>query len=154
MDASPQLTNIGDDAQRGQGSVATRSDLMKTLWILAAAATFAACHNRSQDETGAAPDKGAVKTDTSTTPKPSTGYDTTSTAQPTAPPSTGVDTTAKPTAPPSTGMDTTSAQPTAPPSAGGYDTTSTANPSAGVGTDTTMSPKAGGTTSDSASTQR
>ena len=27
---------------------------MKTLWILAAAATFAACHNRSDEETGAA----------------------------------------------------------------------------------------------------
>ena len=107
---------------------------MKTLWILAAAATFAACHNRSE-ETGAAPDKGEVKSDTSMA-KPATGYDTTmvktdttSKAQPTAPP----------TAPP--------------PSAGGYDTTSTAQPtpppSAGVGTDTTMIPKA-----DSASTQR
>jgi hypothetical protein len=40
---------------------------MKTLWILAAAATLAACHNRSEDEVGAAPDRGdttAVVTDT------------------------------------------------------------------------------------------
>ena len=153
MEAGPQLTNIGDDAQRGQGPVATRSKLMKTLWILAAAATFAACHNRSQDETGAAPTKAdttMVKSDTSTMATPSTsGYDTTSTAKPTV-----VDTTsAKPTTPPSSGMDTTSAQPTTAPSptppSSGYDTTSTTSPSAGVSTDTTMSPKA-----DSASTQR
>src|SRR5919107_1442769 len=44
---------------------------MKTLWILAAAATFAACHNRSSDETGAAPDRG----DTTAV---QSGYDTTS----------------------------------------------------------------------------
>ncbi len=36
---------------------------MKTLWILAAAATFAACANRSDDETGAAPDRGGPHPD-------------------------------------------------------------------------------------------
>ena len=44
---------------------------MKTLWILAAAATFAACHNRSDEDVGAAPDRG----DTTAV----SGYDTTAT---------------------------------------------------------------------------
>ena len=123
---------------------------MKTLWILAAAATFAACHNRSEDETGAAPDRGdttSVRTDTSMT-KPSPSYDTTSVKSDTSmhKPSTGYDTTSttQPTNPPSTGgYDTTStAQPTNPPSTGGYDTTSTTQPtSPSTGTDTTMSPR-------------
>jgi len=140
---------------------------MKTLWILAAAATFAACHNRSE-ETGAAPDRGYTtsvtpsKTGYDTTankPTPSAGYDTTA-AQPTTPPS-AVDTTMKQ---PSAGYDTTSAQPTTPPSAG-YDTTSKApttppssgydTTSAGVGADTTMKKGADSSmTHDSSSTQR
>ena len=105
---------------------------MKTLWILAAAATFAACHNRPNDETGAAPDRGDT---TMTTPS----YDTT--AAPSADTSMATpsyDTTTTPSA----GYDTTS---TTPPSAG-YDTTSS-NPS-GVGTDTTM----GGMGNDTSST--
>ena len=127
---------------------------MKTLWILAAAATFAACHNRSE-ETGAAPDRGdttavspskAAKDTTANKPTPSAGYDTTA-AQPTTPPS--ADTTMKqPTAPPSAGYDTTSKAPTTPPSAG-YDTTS-----AGVGTDTTMKKGADTTMAHPDSTQR
>ena len=31
---------------------------MKSLWILAAAATFAACAGRGEDDVGAAPDRG------------------------------------------------------------------------------------------------
>jgi hypothetical protein len=142
---------------------------MKTLWILAAAATFAACHSRSDEETGAAPDRGdttAVSGYDTTAAKPSEKVDTTTTVQPTAPsadtsmgaPSAdttttpSADTTAQPT-PPSAGYDTTTAQPT-PPSAGydttttqptppsaGYDTTSTAVPP--PTTDTTMAPGAG-----------
>jgi hypothetical protein len=159
--ASPQLTNIGDDTPAGRVRSLLGADYMKTLWILAAAATFAACHNRSQDETGAAPDKGdttSVKSDTSMI-KPSTGYDTTSVKTDTSmtKPSTGYDTTSttQPTPPPSAGgYDTTSTtQPTTPPtSGGGYDTTSTTQPtSPSMGTDTTMSPGAGGVTPDSAS---
>jgi len=128
---------------------------MKTLWILAAAATFAACHNRNED-TGAAPNRGdttMVKTDTTMNPsKAKTGYDTT--AAPTAPttPSPSVDTSkVQPTTPPSTGADTTKMTP---PSAG-YDTTSkaapTTPPSPSTSTDTTMSPSG---KTDSSSTQR
>jgi hypothetical protein len=98
---------------------------MKTLWILAAAATFAACHNRGNDETGAAPDRG----DTTKV----SGYDTTKTSQT------------------RTGYDTTSA---VMPQPGAYDSTNTGTSSStGVGTDTTMSPAPGasstGTPSDS-----
>jgi hypothetical protein len=141
---------------------------MKTLWILAAAATFAACHNRSDEETGAAPDRGdttAVSGYDTTAANPNAKVDTTTTTQPTAPsadtsavvqPTTpSVDTTTQPTTPsadtsaaqptaPSAGYDTTAApQPTAP--SAGYDTTSS-NPSAGA-VDTTMS-------QDSSSTPR
>lgn len=153
---------------------------MKTLWILAAAATFAACHNRSDEETGAAPDRGdttAVSGYDTTAANPNAKIDTTTTTQPTAPsadtsavsqPTTpSVDTTTQPTMPsadtsaveptaPSAGYDTTStSQPTAP--SAGYDTTSTAVPP--TTTDTTMSnPSAGGVDTtmgqDSSSTQR
>ena len=121
---------------------------MKTLWILAAAATFAACHNRSE-ETGAAPERGdttAVKsgydtTQTTPTTPADTGMktDTTNQTVPNQPPA---DTTNRtvPENPPS--YDTTST--TVPPSAG-YDTTSTAvppsanpAPAPGATTDTTM----------------
>lgn len=43
---------------------------MKTLWILAAAATFTACANRGEEDVGAAPDRGdttAVTTQIDTT---------------------------------------------------------------------------------------
>ena len=124
---------------------------MKTLWILAAAATFAACHNRSDEETGAAPDRGdttAVSGYDTTAANPNAKVDTTTMAQPTAP---SADTSAvvQPTTP---SADTSAAAPTAPtaPSAG-YDTTSTAVPP--TTTDPTMAPPAGGAV-DSASTQR
>ena len=134
---------------------------MKTLWILAAAATFAACHNRSDEDMGAAPDRGdstaTVPADTSAA-QPTTKYDTTSTAQPTTP---SADTSmAQPSVPssdssmtqptaPSAGYDTTStSQPTAP--SAGYDTTSTAVPP--TATDTTMNPAS--PTTDSSSTQK
>jgi hypothetical protein len=109
---------------------------MKTLWILAAAATFAACHSRSDEGVGAAPDRGdttAVSGYDTTAAKPTAKVDTTAAAQPTAP---SADTSA-------------AAQPTAP--SAGYDTTSTAVPP--TTTDTTMAPPAGGAV-DSASTQR
>jgi hypothetical protein len=100
---------------------------MKTLWILAAAATITACANRSDEEVGAAPDRGdttAVTTEVDT----ATGtWDTTSTtgdvnAQPS-------DTAFTPTTP----SDTTVGQyPT--PSDAGADTTGYES---GMGTDTT-----------------
>ena len=46
------------------------NNAMKTLWILAAAATITACANRSDEEVGAAPDRGdttAVTTEVDTT---------------------------------------------------------------------------------------
>src|SRR5687768_17154405 len=102
---------------------------MKTLWILAAAAMFAACAKSSDEEVGAAPDRGdttAVTTEVDT----STGqWDTTSTtgdvnAQP-------GDTALTPTTP----SDTTVGQyPT--PSDAGADTTGGYD--SGMGTDTTM----------------
>ncbi len=61
---------------------------MKTLWILAAAATFAACANRNEEEVGAAPDRGdttAVTTqvDTATGTWDTTGATGEVNAQPT-----------------------------------------------------------------------
>ena len=90
---------------------------MKTLWILAAAATFAACHNRSDEDMGAAPDRGdsTATSGYDTTATPSMKTDTTATAQPTTPSS-----------------DTSMTQPTTP--SAGYDTTSTAAPSTGTDT--------------------
>jgi len=122
---------------------------MKTLWILAAAATFAACHSRSDEGVGAAPDRGdttAVSGYDTTAAKPNAKVDTTAAAQPTAP---SADTSAvvQPTTP---SADTSAApQPTAP--SAGYDTTSTAVPP--TTTDTTMAPPAAGGV-DSTSTQR
>ncbi len=53
---------------------------MKTLWILAAAATFAACSSRSEEDVGAAPDRGDDTTAVTTEVDTSTGqWDTTST---------------------------------------------------------------------------
>ncbi len=71
---------------------------MKTLWILAAAATFAACHSRSEDQMGAAPDRGDTQTVKS-------GYDTT-----TAPPAPAPAPTPAPS-PSRNGYDTTTAPP-------------------------------------------
>jgi hypothetical protein len=39
---------------------------MRYLWMLAAAASLAACHNRGEDEVGAAPQKGDTTAVTST----------------------------------------------------------------------------------------
>ena len=63
---------------------------MRALWILAAAASLAACHHQTGDEMGAAPqrDTTAVKRDT-TAAKPA---DTTQVTQPTAPAPTPADT--------------------------------------------------------------
>jgi hypothetical protein len=112
---------------------------MKTLWILAAAATFAACHSRS-DETGAAPErdttavKGGYDTTAAPTPAPApadTGMkaDTTSQTVPAQPPA---DTTAVPQNPT---YDTTGVSPTAPPA-----------PAPGATPDTTMAPPSADTT--------
>jgi hypothetical protein len=54
--------------------------MKKMLWMLAAAASLAACHNRGEDDMGAAPERGdttAVTNDTTTG-----NFDTTTTAQP------------------------------------------------------------------------
>jgi hypothetical protein len=99
---------------------------MRYFLMLAAAASLAACHNRSEDETGAAPqrDTTAVAADTAQatpsdttmgqTPSPT---DTTAVPQDTtAVPSTPTDTTAAPSTP----TDTTSATPGDTSSAGGW----------------------------------
>ena len=124
---------------------------MKTLWILAAAATFAACHNRSDDTMGAAPDRGDTTSTSgydSTAAKPSMKSDTAMT-QPAAP-------TTDTTSMPKTGTDTSmTTQPTTPST--GYDTTSTTQPtSPSTGTVRVNSDSATTTTTipDSASTQR
>ena len=133
---------------------------MKTLWILAAAATFAACHNRSDEETGAAPDRGdttAVSGYDTTAANPNAKVDTTTMAQPTAP---SADTSAV-TQPTTPSVDTSAVQPTAP--SAGYDTTAAPQPAAPSAdtaspavppttTDTTMAPSGGAV--DSSSTQR
>jgi hypothetical protein len=98
---------------------------MRYLLMLAAAATLAACHNRGEDETGAAPDRGdttaVTATDTTAAPTDTTmgqtpgAADTSFVQQDTTAAPTSVDTTATPTG------DTTGATPT--------DTTSSATPS-------------------------
>ena len=123
---------------------------MKTLWILAAAATFAACHNRSSDETGAAPDRGdsTMTTIDTTTPAPNPSgfglrhhhgcadrperYDGCAGAYD------GIDTTSTTTPPAEQPYDTTS---TAVPSPS-VDSTAPAAPSTGV--DTTTNPSDAG----------
>jgi hypothetical protein len=95
---------------------------MKTLWILAAAAMFAACAKSSDEEVGAAPDRGdttAVTTEVDT----STGqWDTTgATGDVTQPADTGLA--------PTTPTDTTVGQYPAPTDTTGY---------GGTGVDTTM----------------
>jgi hypothetical protein len=100
---------------------------MRYLLTLAAAASLlAACHNRSEDEVGAAPDRGdttAVAADTTA----ATPTDSTMGQMPSDTSAMGADTTAAPT------TDTTSmGAPTDTTSAGGYSDTTSATP-----TDTT-----------------
>jgi hypothetical protein len=122
--------------------------MKKMLYMLAAAATLAACHNRGEDDMGAAPDRGdttAVRTDSTTG-----GFDTTSTAQPSdtsmtpANPTPTDTTSAAPTNP--TPTDTTSAAPTTP-----TDTTSSAAP-VPTTPDTSSMPNDSGMSADSSGT--
>jgi hypothetical protein len=113
---------------------------MKMIWMLAAAASLAACHNKSE-ETGAAPDKGDTTSVTRT--------DTTMKADTTYAPSAAVDTTAKQ---PSAPTDTTQNQappPENPPVAPPSDTTSMGRDtsSMSVPADTTQVPSAAPTDS-------
>ena len=107
--------------------------MKKMLWMLAAAASLAACHNRGEDDMGAAPEKGdttAVTNDT-TTGK----IDTTATTQP-------ADTAMTPATP----TDTTSAAPvptTPDTSSMGQDSGMSADTS---GTSSTQPPAAGDST--------
>ena len=90
--------------------------MRKLFFLVAAAALSAACHNRSEDETGAAPDRGdttaVTATDTTAVPTDSTmgqrpgATDTSFVQQDSTAASTSVDTTATPTG------DTTGATPT------------------------------------------
>lgn len=102
---------------------------MKTLWILAAAATFAACANRNEEDVGAAPDRGEDTTAITTEVDTATGtWDTTgATGDVNAEPS---DTALTPTTPSDTsvGQYPTPSDPT-------VDTTGM---DSGMGTDTTM----------------
>ena len=98
---------------------------MKTLWILAAAATFAACGSRTEEDVGAAPERGEDTAGVTTEVDTATGqWDTTgATGDVYAEPS---DTALTPTTP----TDTTIGQ---------YPTPEEALPdTAGMGTDTTM----------------
>ncbi len=124
---------------------------MKILWILAAAATFAACHNRSDDNMGAAPDRGdstATSGYDTTAATPRMKSDTTMTTQPNRPSS---DSSMTQPAMPST--DSTQSLPSA-----GSDTTSTAVPSTGTDMNNDTQPQQGDSAmtnpTDSASTQR
>jgi hypothetical protein len=128
---------------------------MKTLWILAAAATFAACAKGSDEEVGAAPDRGDTTAVTTQVDTATGQWDTTgATGEVNAPadtmsmpadtgmaaPTTPTDTTVGQYPAPS---DSTTTQPTTPDTssyvpdtgAAGVDT-SAVNPS-GAGTDTT-----------------
>ena len=114
---------------------------MKTLWILAAAATLAACANRGEDEVGAAPDRGDTTVTTSVDTTTGT-WDTTSTGGVTAQPG---DTALTPEAP----ADTTVGEYPAP--AEPADTSSMGVDS-GMGTDTTsMAPDTGAYVPDTSS---
>ncbi len=97
---------------------------MRNLLILAAAASLAVgCHNRSEDETGAAPDRGATPQTASDTSK-AAPTDSTMGQTPAATDTTAVltDTTGA-GATPDSALTKESA-----PSAGAYDSTSTATP--------------------------
>jgi hypothetical protein len=100
---------------------------MRYFLMLAAAASLAACHNRSEDEVGAAPERDttavaadtaqATPSDTTMGQTPSPTDTTAVTQDTTAVPSTPTDTTAVPSTPtdttavPSTPTDTTSQTP-------------------------------------------
>jgi hypothetical protein len=128
---------------------------MKTIWMLAAAASLAACAGRGEDDMGAAPDRG--DTTAVTTGADTTQWDTTNTggvgqtAEPgMVPDTTGTTGTTEqypttPSATPDTTIGQTGGYPTDTPSTPGYDTTavpgadgSTSVPSAdpGMSTDT------------------
>jgi hypothetical protein len=107
---------------------------MRYFLMLAAAASLAACHNRSEDEVGAAPERDttavaadtaqATPTDTTMgqTPSPT---DTTAVPQDTtAVPSTPTDTTAAPSTP----TDTTSQTPSGDSTSMGHDSTNMSMP--------------------------
>src|SRR5688572_32954707 len=70
------LTTAAETLRRA-GSLGPRSTLMKYLLMLAAAASLAACHQRSEDEVGAAPDQGDTTTVTATDTATVTATDTT-----------------------------------------------------------------------------
>lgn len=55
---------------------------MRYLWMLAAAASLAACHNRGEDEVGAAPQKGDTTAVTASDSTRATPTDSTMGAQP------------------------------------------------------------------------
>ncbi len=102
---------------------------MKTLWILAAAATFAACAKGSDEEVGAAPDRGDTTAVTTQVDTATGQWDTTgATGQVNAP----ADTMSMPAdtgmAAPTTPTDTTVGQYPAPSDTTGY----------GTGTDSTL----------------
>jgi hypothetical protein len=116
---------------------------MRYLLMLAAAATFAACHNRSEDEVGAAPDRGdttaVTATDTTSVPTDSTmgqrpGASDSSFVQDTTSTTTGVDSTNGPTSQGNAPTDTLSQPSGDTTGAAGADTTS----STGTPSDSTM----------------
>jgi hypothetical protein len=117
---------------------------MRYLLMLAAAATFAACHNRSEDEVGAAPDRGdttaVTATDTTSVPTDSTmgqrpGASDSSFVQDTSSTTTtGVDSTNGPTSQGNAPTDTLSQPSGDTTGAAGADTTS----STGTPSDSTM----------------
>src|SRR5215216_6702130 len=87
---SPRHTTTAAETLRRAGSLSPEEHTpMRYLLMLAAAASLAACHNRSEDETGAAPDRGDT---TAVTATDTTFVQQDSTAAPTS-----VDTTATPT---------------------------------------------------------
>ena len=113
------------------------SNAMKTLWILAAAATFAACASKNEEDVGAAPDRGdttgvTTQVDTATGTWDTTGATGDVNAEPSdtaAIPTTPSDTTLTPTTP----SDTTTGQYPTP----SETTPDTSGMDSGMGTDTT-----------------
>jgi hypothetical protein len=121
---------------------------MRYLLMLAAAASLAACHNRSEDEVGAAPDRGdttaVTATDTTAVPTDSTmgqrpgAADTSFVQQDSTTAPTGVDSTYTPSG--NTPTDTLSQPSGDTTSTTGADTSSTSatpSDSAGMGHDST-----------------
>jgi len=114
---------------------------MKMLWMLAAAATLAACHNRGEDEMGAAPDRGDTAAVDTTIAPTTPSNDTSMVPMPTPTP---VDTGMTPTMPsdtmgggeyPTTPTDTTTGQYPAPPTGATPDSSTMPNDS-GMSSDT------------------